>query len=37
MYGPTKPPRLPTQFTNAMPAAAENPVKNSLGNAQKGP
>ena len=37
MYGPTSPPRFPTELIKAMPAAAENPVRNSLGNAQKGP
>src|SRR5215469_5763528 len=36
VYGPTKLPRLPTELIRAIPAAAENPVKNSLGSAQKG-
>src|SRR5215831_807849 len=34
---PTKPPRFPKQLIKAIPAAAEYPVKNSLGSAQKGP
>ena len=34
---PTKPPRFPKELTKAIPAAAEYPVKNSLGNDQKGP
>jgi hypothetical protein len=33
---PANPPRFPVALINAMPLAAENPVKNSLGNAQKG-
>ncbi len=36
-YGPTNPPRMPTEVINAMPEAAENPVRNSLGNDHKGP
>jgi hypothetical protein len=35
--GPTKPPRFPKQLIKAIPAAAEYPVKNSLGSAQNGP
>jgi hypothetical protein len=35
-YGPANPPKLPTQLIKAIPAAAENPVRNSFGNAQKG-
>jgi len=27
-YGPTNPPRMPTEVINAMPEAAENPVRN---------
>src|SRR5215469_13137569 len=34
---PTKPPRFPKQLIKAIPAAAEYPVKNSLGSAQNGP
>ena len=34
--GPTKPPRVPMELISAIPAAAENAVKNSLGNDQKG-
>ena len=33
---PANPPRFPTELIKAMPLAAENPVKDSLGNAQKG-
>ena len=33
--GPTKPPRLPTAATSAMPAAAALPLRNAVGNAQK--
>ena len=36
-YGPANAPRFPTELIKAMPAAAENPVRNSLGIAQKGP
>src|ERR1700687_1507781 len=36
-YGPTNPPRLATELISPMPAAAENPVRNSPGRAQKGP
>jgi hypothetical protein len=36
-YGPTNPPRIPTDVIRAMPEAAENPVRNSLANDQKGP
>src|SRR6516162_9497705 len=35
--GPTKPPRLPIELIRAIPAAAENPDKNSFGSDQKGP
>ena len=35
-YGPTNPPRFPKELIKAMPLAADNPVKNSLGIAQKG-
>src|SRR6516165_3254774 len=31
VYGPTKPPRFETDVTSAMPAAAEKPVRNSVG------
>jgi len=34
--GPKKPPRFPTELMSAMPTAAEYPVRNSLGSAQKG-
>src|SRR5262249_5471792 len=34
MDGPKNPPRFPTELMNAIPLAAENPVKNSLGMAQ---
>src|SRR5580704_3450656 len=37
MYGPASPLRFPKQLIKAIPAAAENPVRNSLGSAQKGP
>ena len=33
--GPKCPPKLPTEFTNAMPAAAAVPDKNAVGNDQK--
>ena len=36
-YGPTNPPRIPTDVIRAMPEAAENPVRNSLASDQKGP
>jgi hypothetical protein len=36
-YGPTNPPRFPRELINAIPAAAENPAKNSLGSDKKGP
>ena len=36
MDGPKNPPRFPTELMNAIPLAAENPDKNSLGIAQKG-
>ena len=36
-YGPTNPPRLAMELIKAMPEAAEYPVRNSLGIAQKGP
>jgi len=36
MDGPKNPPRFPTELMNAIPLAADNPVKNSLGIAQKG-
>ena len=35
--GPTNPPRLAMEVINAMPEAAEYPVRNSLGIVQKGP
>ena len=35
--GPTNPPRLPIEVINAMPEAAEYPVRNSQGIVQKGP
>jgi hypothetical protein len=35
--GPTKPLRLAMEVINAMPEAAEYPVRNSLGIVQKGP
>jgi hypothetical protein len=35
-YGPTKPPRLATEFIRPIPAAAANPARNSAGIAQKG-
>src|SRR5580700_10430836 len=34
-YGPTKPPRLPIEFINAMPPAAAEPVRKPVGSAQK--
>jgi hypothetical protein len=34
--GPTKPAKFPTELMSAMPPAAEYPVRNSLGSAQKG-
>src|SRR5207247_8802602 len=34
--GPKNPPRFPAELIKAIPLAAENPVKNSLGIAQKG-
>lgn len=34
--GPKNPPRFPTELMIAIPLAAENPDKNSLGIAQKG-
>src|SRR5438874_11856047 len=34
--GPKNPPRFPTELMTAIPLAAENPVRNSLGIAQKG-
>jgi hypothetical protein len=37
MYAPANWPRFPTELINAIPAAAENPVRDWLGNAQKGP
>src|SRR5215469_6949460 len=37
MGGPTNWLRFATELIKAMPAAAENPVRNSQGNAQKGP
>ena len=36
-YGPANAPRFPTELIKAIPAAAENPVRNSLGIDQKGP
>ena len=36
-YGPTNPPRLTNVVISAIPEAAEDPVRNSLGKAQKGP
>src|SRR5579864_6575136 len=36
-YGPISPPRLAMEVINAMPEAAEYPVRNSLGIVQKGP
>jgi len=33
---PGKTPEISDELINAIPLAAENPVKNSLGNAQKG-
>jgi len=36
-YGPTNPPRLTNVVMSAIPEAAEGPVRNSLGNAQRGP
>src|SRR6185437_557142 len=35
--GPTKPPRFPIELMNAIPAAADNPDRNSLGSDQNGP
>src|SRR5215471_5194595 len=35
--GPANPPRLAMEVINAMPEAAEYPVRNSLGIVQKGP
>jgi hypothetical protein len=35
--GPTNPPRFPIELIKAIPAAAENPAKNLLGNDKKGP
>src|ERR1017187_3799900 len=34
---PTNPPKFPIEAIKAMPEAAENPVRNSLGSDQKGP
>src|SRR5215467_12862637 len=34
-YGPTKPPRLPIEFINAMPPAAAEPVRKPVGSVQK--
>ena len=31
MFGPTYPPRLPTEFTMPIPAAAAVPVRNAVG------
>lgn len=36
MEGPKNPPRFPTELMIAIPLAAENPVRNSLGMAQNG-
>jgi hypothetical protein len=36
-YGPAKPPRFATDVINAMPDAAANPARNSLGDAKYGP
>ena len=36
-YGPTNPPKLPTEVINAIPEAAEIPARNSFGSDQKGP
>ena len=36
-YGPTNPPRLAMEVINAIPEAAEYPVRNSPGIVQKAP
>lgn len=35
--GPANPPKFPTELIKAMPEAAENPTRNSLGNEKNGP
>src|SRR5262245_55235232 len=35
-YGPTKPPRLPTELMRPMPAAAASPRRNAVGSDQNG-